>query len=243
MNITLILKAYARIAILAGTLLISLWLVQEIDAVSFFQLNQTSTDSKVMTQATQAINDGIPLEKGKPIEREIAAGQTEQYRLTLTEGQYVQVVVEQKGVDIVIVLLGPDGKKLDEVDSQNTRQGTETLSFISTMSGSYRVEVHPLKETLAKEAPAGRYEIRVAELRAATEQDQNRMSAEKAYRQGRSLRAESTAQSLTKAIEKYQEALQIFREIGDHREEATTLNDIGAVYDLLGEKKKALDHY
>src|SRR5262249_33169034 len=162
-------------------------------------------------------------------------------------------VVEQKGVDVVVVLLGPDGKKLDEADSQNVRQGTETLSFIATISGSYKVEVHPPKEALAKEAlakealakktRAGLYEIKITELRTATGQDQNRIMAEKAYRQGQSLRAEAMAQSFTKAIEKYQEALQLFRDIGDHREEATTLNDIGLVYDSLGERQKALDHY
>src|SRR5262245_46939936 len=235
MSTTSILKVYSRIAILTGTLLILLGFAQELDAESLSQVNQPGTDLKVMTQAT---NDGIPLEKGKPIEREIAAGQTDSYRLTLTEGGYVRVVVEQKGVDVVVVLLGPDGKKLDEVDNQNVRQGTETLSFIAAVSGGYKVEVH-----LLKKAPAGRYEIGIAELRTATRQDQNRIMAEKAYRQGQSLRAEAGAQSFTKAIEKYQEALQIFRDIGDHREEAATLNNIGAVYDLLGEKPKALDYY
>src|SRR5262249_9308289 len=228
-----ILKAFDRKAILTGTLLLSLGLAQEIDAESLSQVNQPGTESKVTTQVT---NDEIPLEKGKPIEREIAAGQTEQYRLPLTEGEYVRVVVEQKGVDVMVVLLGPDGKKLDEVDSQNVRQGTDTLSFIATISGSYRVEVHP-----SKEAPAGRYEIRIAELRTATRQDQNRIMAENAYRQGQSLRAEATTQSFTKAIEKNQEALQIFGDIGDGREEATTLNDMGRVYDSLGEKQKALE--
>src|SRR5262245_60903601 len=195
-------KAYSRIATLMGTLSILLGLDQGIDGDSLSRANKPGTDSNVKAQAT---NDGIPLEIGKPIERELAADQTASYRLTLTEGEYVRVVVEQKGVDVVVVLLGPDGKKLDEADSQNVRQGTETLSFIATISGSYKVEVHPPKEALAKEAlakealaketPAGRYEIKIAELRTATRQDQNRIMAEKAYRQGQSLRAEATAQS------------------------------------------------
>src|SRR5262249_26992132 len=125
-----ILKVYSRIAILTGTLLISLGSAQEIDAGSLYQVNQPGTAPKVITQFT---NDEFPLEIGKPIEGKIAAGQTEQYRLTLTEGEYVRVVVEQKDVDVVVVLLGPDGKKLDEVDSQNVRQGTEILSFIATI--------------------------------------------------------------------------------------------------------------
>src|SRR5262245_48684226 len=113
MSATSILKAYSRISILRGTLLILLGSAQEIDEASFSQVNQPGTDSKVITQAT---GDGIPLEKGKPVEKQIAVGQTEQYRLTLTEGEYVRVVVEQKGVDVIVELFGPDGKKLGEVD-------------------------------------------------------------------------------------------------------------------------------
>src|SRR5215813_5858957 len=106
-------KVCPKIAILMGTLLISLGLAQEIDAESLSRVNQPGTDSRVIAQTT---TDGIPLEKGKPIEREIAPGQTEQYRLTLTEGQYVRVVVEQKGIDLVVALFGLDGKKMDAVD-------------------------------------------------------------------------------------------------------------------------------
>src|SRR5262249_47862964 len=154
-----------------GILLLLFGLARGIDAESFSQVNQTATDSKVTPQAT---DDGIPLEIGKPVEREIAAGQTEQYRLTLTEGQYVRIVVEQKGIDVVVVLLGPDGKKLDEVNARGALQATERLSFIATIPGNYRVKVHPK----ANEAPAGRYEIKIADLRIATEQDQKQMIAE-----------------------------------------------------------------
>src|SRR5262249_55458622 len=128
MSTTSILKASSRIAILMGTLLIASGLTQEIDAESLSQVNQTGTDSRVITQAA---NDGIPLEKGKPVEKQIAVGQTEQYRLPLTEGEYVRVVVEQKGVDVIVELFGPDGKKLDEVDGLNGRYGIEQLSFIA----------------------------------------------------------------------------------------------------------------
>src|SRR5262249_10650145 len=202
MSATSILKAYSRIAILMGILLISLGLAQEIDADSSFHVKPAGAASKGKTQAT---NDGIPLEIGRSIEKQIAAGQTDSYRLTLTQGQYVLVVVEQKGVDVVVVLFGPDGKKLDEVDSPNGKQGTEPVSFIATISGNYGLGVHTLEN-----APAGRYEIKIAELRIATEQDQKRVLAGNQYRQGRLLRKEGTAESYGKAIEKYEEALRLF---------------------------------
>src|SRR5262249_20686358 len=221
MSTAAILKAYSRIAILMGTPLISSGLAREMDANGLSQVNQTGTDSKVTAQAT---NDGILLEIGKSIEKQMAAGQTEQYRLSLLEGQYVRVVVEQKGIDVVVVLLGPDGKKLDEANSPNGRNGIETLSFIATVSGSYRVEVRPYEQV-----SAGRYEIKIADLRIPTEQDQKRVLAEKTYRQGNLLRREDTAESFAKAIENYKEALRLFRDLGDRQPEAEILFCIGVL--------------
>ena len=64
------------------------------------------------------------LEPGKPIERELAGGQVHAYQLWLTAGQYTHLVVEQRSIDIVALLFGPDGKKLVEVDRWNTTSGT-----------------------------------------------------------------------------------------------------------------------
>src|SRR5262249_42218426 len=46
-----------------------------------------------------------------------------------------------------------------------------------------------------------------------------------------------------KALEYYNKALSIFRNLSDHRMEARTLYNIGMVYDSLGEKQKGLDNY
>jgi CHAT domain-containing protein/Tfp pilus assembly protein PilF len=44
-------------------------------------------------------------------------------------------------------------------------------------------------------------------------------------------------------LDAYDEALQILREVGDRDGEATTLSNLGLVYDEIGEKQKALDFY
>ena len=38
------------------------------------------------------------LEVGKPIERELSSGQSHVYEITLTAGQYLNAVVEQRGI-------------------------------------------------------------------------------------------------------------------------------------------------
>ncbi|MBW4563803.1 MAG: CHAT domain-containing protein [Mojavia pulchra JT2-VF2] len=65
--------------------------------------------------------------------------------------------------------------------------------------------------------------------------------AKKVFEQADKLREQGTAESLKQAIEKYQEALQLYRAVGDKVGEATTLKDMGSAYRSLGEYQKALD--
>lgn len=179
------------------------------------------------------------LEPGKPIERELAGGQAHSYQITLAVGQYLHVVVEQRGIDVVVVAFGPDGKQLVEVDSPNGTQGPEPVYLVTESGGNYRLSV----QSPEKNAKPGRYEVKIEELRAATPQDRSRLAARKAFDDGERLRAQGTAQSRRQAIEKYQEALPHWRAIEARAEEARTLNSIGSVYNSMGELQKALDYY
>src|SRR5215813_3955986 len=55
-----------------------------------------------------------PLPFGKTIERELTGGEKHYYSFTLEAGQFVQAVVEQDGIDVVVAIFGQDGKKLTE---------------------------------------------------------------------------------------------------------------------------------
>ena len=122
----------------------------------------------------------------------------------------------------LVVLFTPDGKKIGEVDGEQMTVGSETISAIAEAAGAYRIEVRSAE----KMAQTGRYEIKVEELREATAEDKYRVAAEALYREAELLR-EGTLEEKRKGIEKYQEALELYRRAGDSREEAATLNDIG----------------
>lgn len=76
----------------------------------------------------------------------------------------------------------------------------------------------------------------------ATEQDANRV-AERLLQEGFQLFEQGTVESLQQAIEKWEEALPLWRAVGDKAKEALTLLGIGRVYDKLGEKQQALEYY
>ena len=176
---------------------------------------------------------------GAQVERELKAGEMHAYIVRLTSGQYLRVVVEQKGIDVAVRLFGPDGQKLTEVDSPNGKEGPEPISMIAQVAGAYRLEVKSLDEGAAP----GRYEIKVEDFRAATPKDLDRIAAERTFFEGLQFYAQGTAESRRKAIEKYIEALPLWRTAGDRKEEATTLNEIGGTYWQLGENQKALEYH
>jgi len=73
--------------------------------------------------------------------------------------------------------------------------------------------------------------------------EQKRAAARQVAKEGSTLQKQRTAESLRKAIEKYQEALRLWREVGDRKQVAVTLNDIGVVYYDLGEYQQAINYY
>ncbi|HEY8203953.1 MAG TPA: CHAT domain-containing tetratricopeptide repeat protein [Pyrinomonadaceae bacterium] len=77
----------------------------------------------------------------------------------------------------------------------------------------------------------------------AVSQDDRRQLAEKAVAEGKQLETKGDADSLRKALEKFETALALRRALADRQAEAETLSYIGGVYYFLNEKQKSLDAF
>jgi len=188
--------------------------------------------------AAPSAQESISLEPGKPVERELSGGQSHSYNVTMSSGQYLHIVVEQRGVDVAVELFAPDGKKIREVNSNPLIEGSETVSVIAEAPGAYRIEARSPEKT----AKTGRYEIKIKELSEATAEDKYRVAAESVYREAGRLK-DGTREDKRKSIEKYQEALELYRRAGARSGEAETLTKTGEVYYRLGEMQKALEKF
>ncbi|HAF23728.1 MAG TPA: hypothetical protein DCK93_12615 [Blastocatellia bacterium] len=109
------------------------------------------------------------LQPGITIEHALARGQNHSFSVNLEQDQFLQLVVDQHGIDVIVRVFSPEGKSLGEFDSPNGNEGPENVSVISVMAGVYRIEVAPLGQF--ENVPPGRYEIKIVELRRATEQE------------------------------------------------------------------------
>jgi len=188
--------------------------------------------------AVQSAQESNSLEPGKPIQRELSGGQTHSYKITMISGQYLHVVVDQRGIDVALALFTPDGKKISEGDSEHVAERSENVSAIAEAPGAYLMEVSSPDKT----AKAGRYEIKVEVLRTATAEDKYRVAGELIFREAEQLQ-NGTLEAKTKSIEKYHEALELYRRATDRDGEAQTLSNIGKVYWSLGEMRKAMERF
>ncbi len=184
--------------------------------------------------AAQGEAEARTLKLGEPVERELAGGQQHAYQITSSAGQYLNVVVEQRGIDVAVVLLGPDGKQLFEFDNERRNQGPETVWHVAEVSGSFRLSVRATQ----KEAPAGRYEIRLVELRAATEQDRTLQEARKLYAEGdrlwRANKYDEARPLIERSLEMREQALGT-----EHPDVAQSLNRLATIYSGKGDDAKA----
>jgi hypothetical protein len=108
------------------------------------------------------------LQPGVPIERTLGPGQVHEFTVNAKANSLVQLVVEQKGIDVVVTITSPDGKALTECDTPNGAEGNEQISFLAKESGKYSVSINPLNKD---DSTTGNYEIKLIEAREATEEE------------------------------------------------------------------------
>ena len=171
-------------------------------------------------------SDGVGLPTlGQSVERELAGGQKHSYQITLAEGQYLSVVVEQRGINVAVRMVGTKGETITEWDRELTLQGRENAELVADTAGSYRVTI----EAKPRMAASGFYRIRVMELRAATETDQTLAEARKLHWEGRRL---YLAGKYDQALPLVEKALRIREKaLGpNHLETALTLLVLGNIH-------------
>ncbi len=156
------------------------------------------------TQAVPGAPAPVSLLPERPVERVLAGEQEHGYQITLAEGRQARVVVDQRGIDVVVQLSGTDGQRIADFDLEVRTWGREEVEVVAERGGVYQIVVKARYPRL----PAGRYEIRVAGERDATAED-------RAMQESRALQTES--KRLIDAG-KYAEALPLAEKSLDLRE-------------------------
>jgi CHAT domain-containing protein/Tfp pilus assembly protein PilF len=179
------------------------------------------------------------LKLGQPVDHDLKGGETQSYRVDLEAGQFMQVLVDQRAIDVVVALTGPDGKTIAEMDSPNDDWGPERVSLVAHISGAYQVAVR----SGDRAALPGHYQATLVELRATVPGDAARLSAERAFKQAAALHKQGTNNALAKAIDLYGQAAILYRSAHDGDGEGSALYYTGQAYRSMGQNQKALEYY
>src|SRR5215470_8606026 len=178
------------------------------------------------------------LKAGKPIERQIAGGETHSYQLKLATGQFMRVLVEQKGIDVALALLSSDGRQLLESDLTGIIGALEPLSCEAPASGDYQLVIRANGDATVR----GVYQVRLELKAAATEQDRKRLTAERLLNESRKLLTQGQYAD-PKLREKLEQALTLWRQLNDHYWQAFALNALGLAYYSAAEYNRAIGQY
>jgi CHAT domain-containing protein/Flp pilus assembly protein TadD len=189
-----------------------------------------------LSASAQVAPEPTTLVPGQPVERQIAGGESHTYQITLQAGQFMRVVLEQKAIGVTLVLAAPDGKQVLEVNL--TPAGAlESLSAEATASGDYRLTVRGGGSA----AIAGSYQVRLEVKAAATVQDRQRIAAERLMLEASELQSQG-GKTAEQRIDKLQQALSVWRELGDQYWAAWSLSSIGVAYYRLSRYEKAIEY-
>ena len=115
----------------------------------------------------QVKQDVIPLDPGQVIERDLSGGQADFFRVTLQGGECADLVVEQRGIDVMIQVLDDANTVTSAFESESRKFGQEQVLLVADTPQSFRIKIRPV---WAK-ASAARYGVQFLRVRSATEKD------------------------------------------------------------------------
>jgi CHAT domain-containing protein/tetratricopeptide (TPR) repeat protein len=227
-------QCWRRMAISILFICLLLCVMQLADARNMEQSSHTSAPQRAEQEKQKERVRSLAIRK-EPVVFNLKAEEKHLFAIKLNAGQILRLIVDQRGIDVLLVLYGPDAKKLVEVDSPNGTTGPEPLDWIAETTGSYELEIRALE----KEAKAGSYAVKDVERREATARDRTFMAAHLLSLEGEKLRSEKTEKSRREAILKFEAALPLWHQIGETAHEARTLYRLGTLHYLLRDPKTA----
>jgi CHAT domain-containing protein/tetratricopeptide (TPR) repeat protein len=215
-------------------ILVSLVLFSETAVVSASSSGLSSPHIlQSLSQTSNLQTEAIELKPGEIVKRKIKGNEADAFSLRLAAGQYARLEITWRGADLVASVTKPDAKQLFEFDTQVNGPRATSLSMIADEAGLYKLKVQ-LVET---QSVNGSYELKLEDVRSPSPSDENRLAAEKSM-------VEAQHQKLKEAaVSKYEEAIQLWREVKDAEGEANALRGLANLYKTGGNLEKAEKSY
>jgi len=204
-----------------------------------YSLTASSVANKAWRPQIQT--DKAQLTLGQPVDRELKAGATDDYRIPLKAGEYLQLSIAQLKIDVSYTIYEPHGKAIGTINWED-QDAPESLWLGADESGDYRLAITGVTVKGAN-AHYSATLVKVGELKTAPINDLTYVKAYRLFFQAESLSRQKDKESIRQAAEAYEQALPLWRAVKDRIGEANTLDGLGFVLSTLSENDKAIESY
>jgi len=170
---------------------------------------------------------------GTSLADRLSAGAAAIYGVPMKAGDYLELVAQQQGLDLVATLYGPAGSQLLRVDSPNGEQGPERVFAVAPTSGVYRLELR----SQSPPGSSGSYRLQIEPIHPAGDHDRIRAAAHRRFAEAEDLRRAGAVEA---AIERYEALVPTWEKLGEVLDLAITLERLGARYKALSRLEEAL---
>ncbi len=96
-----------------------------------------------LAAASSAAGQAVPLQVGISVPGELGPDDKHTYEIELGADQFVYGIADQRTVDLVVTVYGPDGERLGRWDGP--ARGPEMFQFDTEAAGVHRVEIAPFE--------------------------------------------------------------------------------------------------
>jgi CHAT domain-containing protein len=179
--------------------------------------------SALLAAGLSASKDATVLDSDAPIVQRLFPGEVHRYHLPLAAAEFARVVVEQKGIDVVVQVRDVDEQEIEELQDEIRPNGEERVDIVSEKAGTYTLTLTAADGAIAP----GIYSIRLDRHRPAT-------GIDRVVQESRSLR---TAATRLERAARFDEARSIFERALSVSEDALGSNHpyVGMlIFDLAG---------
>jgi CHAT domain-containing protein/tetratricopeptide (TPR) repeat protein len=173
----------------------------------------------------------VSLAPGAVFPRTIRGGNPHRFLFQADAGRFLHLAVDQRGVDVVVLLRDPAGRLAYETDSASGTKAAETVLLVTETAGDYSLSVEPFHR-----GSEGGFALEVLELRPASPADRTRMAAAAPFARGERRRLSG---DLEAAADAYRAALAPLAALGDHKKLAETWWRLGQSLSQAGELRAA----
>lgn len=164
--------------------------------------------------------------------RQLGAGKTESFTISLAQDEFVDITVEQRGAILSATLFDPEDREVMEMDFPGGGFGPIFLSTIASEAGDYKLSVRSANSW----ANPYDYSVTINSLRTATASDRSLNAAQLKFSQARKNFRNGKA---TDAIDDYQKSLAAWQSLNDRHWQAVTQYALSEVYRTRDQEKYA----